>query len=52
MRMAEKRVFTYCLSKVILRQPPTGMACDGVMVIVNVDYESVVVGEADMATPA
>lgn len=52
MRIAEKAVFAYCLSKVILREPPTGMACDGVIVIVRVAYESVVLGDAEMETPA
>jgi hypothetical protein len=41
----------YALSNVILRHPPTGMAWVGVMEMVSVDSLSVVVGEADNATP-
>jgi hypothetical protein len=40
------------LSSVILRQPPTGIECDGVTDMVSVEDESVVLGEADIVMPA
>lgn len=49
--MTEKAVLVYCLSKLILRLPLAGIGCDGVIVMVRVDCELVVVGEAEMATP-